>query len=46
MTEYDKGPTREIARLFAQAPDYTPYKDRFWFDWGPVYYRGRLNGTA
>jgi uracil-DNA glycosylase len=46
MTEYDKGPTQPFTRLFAQAPDYAPYRDHFWFDWGPVYYRGRLNGTA
>ena len=46
MIEYDKGPTKKIAKLFAQAPDYTPYKHHFWFDWGPIFYRGRLNGSA
>jgi uracil-DNA glycosylase len=46
MIEFDKGPTKKIARLFAQAPDYEPYREHFWFDWGPVFYRGRLNGKA
>lgn len=43
LDQFDKGPTKEIARLFAQAPEYSPHRDHFWFDWGPVYYRGRLN---
>lgn len=46
MIEYDKGPNKRMVRLFAQVPDYEPIKEHFWFDWGPVYYRGRLNGTA
>ena len=46
MVNFDKGPTQKIVKLFAQAPDYTPYKDNFWFDWGPVFYRGRLNRSA
>lgn len=27
-------------------PDYAPFKEHFWYDWGPVFYRGRLDGTA
>ena len=27
-------------------PDYGPVRQHFWFDWGPVFYRGRLDGTA
>lgn len=46
MIEFDKGPAQPFVRLFAQVPDYSPYKDHFWFDWGPVFYRGRLNGSA
>ena len=23
-----------------------PIKDDFWFDWGPIFYRGRLDGSA
>ena len=26
--------------LFDACPDYTPFRDHFWFDWGPVFYRG------
>jgi uracil-DNA glycosylase len=43
---FDKGPSRRIARLFAGFPDYSPNKDYFWFDWGPIFYRGRLDGSA
>lgn len=45
-TGFDKGPTRRVARLFAQVPDYMSYRDYFWFDWGPIFYRGRLDGSA
>ncbi len=44
--EFDKGPPKTIATLFSQHPDYTPVKDFFWFNWGPIFYRGRLNKTA
>lgn len=43
LDDFDKGPTKELAKLFAHAPDYTAHKEHFWFDWGPVYYRGRLD---
>jgi len=46
MIEFDKGPTQPFARQFAACPDYGPLKTHFWYDWGPVFYRGRLNGTA
>jgi uracil-DNA glycosylase len=46
MTKFDKGPTQKVAKLFARVPDYLPYKDSFWFDWDPVFYRGRLDGSA
>lgn len=42
---FDHGPPAELARHFAAAPD-PPVKDHFWFDWGPVFYRGRLDGSA
>lgn len=45
-TEYEKGPSAAMAKLLMQHPDYTPVKDFFWFNWGPVFYRGRLNKTA
>lgn len=46
MIDYDKGPTKSWARLFAQTPSYEPDRKHFWYDWGPVFYRGRLDGKA
>jgi uracil-DNA glycosylase len=43
--EFDKGPTVAFSRHFDLVPD-PPFKERFWFDWGPIFYRGRTNGTA
>jgi uracil-DNA glycosylase len=45
MPEFDRGPSASFAQLFARVPD-PPVKDHFWFDWGPVFYRGRLDGSA
>jgi hypothetical protein len=44
--EFDKGPSPAVATLFSRHPDYSPVKDFFWYDWGPVFYRGRLDKTA
>jgi Uracil DNA glycosylase superfamily len=44
--EFDPGPPAAFSSLFDAAPDYSAFKDAFWFDWGPVFYRGRLDGTA
>ena len=46
MVEFDKGPPARLARLFAAPPDYAKHRPSFWYDWGPIFYRGRLNGTA
>jgi uracil-DNA glycosylase len=46
MASFDPGPTPAVAKLFGQLPTYAPFKDSFWFDWGPVFYRGRLNRSA
>ncbi|HWJ43557.1 MAG TPA: uracil-DNA glycosylase family protein [Solirubrobacterales bacterium] len=43
--QFDKGPPAELARHFAEVPD-PPDKGDFWFDWGPIFYRGRLDGSA
>ncbi|MFI6850560.1 hypothetical protein OG535_37550 [Kitasatospora sp. NBC_00085] len=45
MPEFDRGPTTEFARLLAQVPD-PPVAEAFWSDWGPIFYRGRLDGSA
>ena len=45
MAEFDRGPTAALAEFFERVP--TPSKpEAFWFDWGPVFYRGRLDGSA
>ena len=44
--EFDKGPSPSMAKLLMQHPDYTPVKDLFWFNWGPLFYRGRLDKSA
>jgi uracil-DNA glycosylase len=46
MSEFDPGPPAAIARHLANVPSYAPERDLFWYDWGPVFYRGRLNGSA
>jgi hypothetical protein len=46
MIEFDKGPNKQFTQIFNDAPDYKPFKENFWYDWGPVYYRGRLDGSA
>ena len=47
MVAFDKGPPARIARHFAALPEIPEsHRDLFWYDWGPVFYRGRLNGKA
>ncbi|WP_425956806.1 uracil-DNA glycosylase family protein [Xylanimonas sp. McL0601] len=46
MTEYDPGPPRAVADHFAALPSYADHRDLFWYDWGPVFYRGRLDTSA
>ena len=43
---YDPGPPAAFAAHFAALPDYAAIKEDFWFDWGPIFYRGRLDGSA
>jgi hypothetical protein len=46
MAPFDPGPPEPFHAHFDALPDYTPFRSHFWFDWGPVFYRGRLDGTA
>jgi len=46
MVEFDPGPPPEFAEIFARVPDYKEFKEHFWYDWGPIFYRGRLDGSA
>ncbi len=43
--EFDRGPPQAIASICLRCP--RPGKPKaFWTAWGPVFYRGRLDGTA
>lgn len=44
--EFDPGPPPRIAEHFAALPSYAGYRDLCCYDWGPVFYRGRLDGSA
>ena len=46
MIDFDAGPTQTVARHFAALPPLGAYAPYFWADWGPVFYRGRLNRGA
>ena len=43
FNEFDKGPTKRMARVFSAMPDHSAHADLFWYNWGPIFYRGRLN---
>lgn len=44
---FDKGPNQALARHFAAVPGYDAVDgDLFWWDWGPIFYRGRLDRSA
>lgn len=45
-SEHDRGPSARFARHFAGLPDCSGAAEHFWLDWGPVFYRGRLDGSA
>ncbi len=45
MAEFDPGPPDSLAAHFARVPSPSHPQD-FWFDWGPIFYRGRLDGSA
>jgi hypothetical protein len=43
--EFDQGPPKAVAEICARCPP--PSKPQaFWSAWGPVFYRGRLDGSA
>jgi hypothetical protein len=44
--EFDPGPPAAVAEVFGRVPDYSKHRTDFWFDWGPIFYRGRLDGSA
>jgi uracil-DNA glycosylase len=47
MADFDPGPPAALAQHFTAVPGYAAeHRALFWYDWGPVFYRGRLDGTA
>src|SRR6266498_3975849 len=44
--EWDPGPPAAFANHFGNCPSYSPWKSRFRMAWGPIFYRGRLDGSA
>jgi hypothetical protein len=46
MAEFDPGPTGAFSTHWDNRPSYTSVKARFRMNWGPIYYRGRLDGSA
>lgn len=46
MADFDAGPPKAIANHLAAVPSYAPHRTSFWYDWGPIFYRGRMDGSA
>jgi uracil-DNA glycosylase len=46
MVTFDPGPPPEVADHFEKVPSYAAHRDLFWYDWGPIFYRGRLDRSA
>ncbi len=44
--QFDPGPPSTFETLFAACPPPVAFREHFWFDWGPIFYRGRLDGSA
>jgi len=45
MVSFDVGPPDELAEHFARLPAIPgEFRKFFWYDWGPIFYRGRLAG--
>src|ERR1700745_711241 len=45
MAEFDSAPPQHFAGLFGRCPRPSE-PNSFWTDWGPVFYRGRLDASA
>jgi hypothetical protein len=46
MVEFDPGPPPNVVAHLDKVPSYLAHQDLFWYDWGPVFYRGRLDRSA
>lgn len=46
QAEFDAGPPPAIQAHMDSLAAYDKFKSHYWFNFGPVFYRGRLDGTA
>jgi|SRR5215211_6697571 len=46
MGDFDPGPPPHVASHFDKVPSYEAHRELFWYDWGPIFYRGRLDRSA
>src|SRR4051794_2808405 len=46
MADFDPGPPAAVAQHFDALPSFAAHRDLFWYDWGPIFYRGRLDASA
>ena len=46
MASYDPGPNAALTAHFAALPSYGAHRSDFWYDWGPIFYRGRCPELA
>ena len=46
MVEFDPGPPLNVAAHLDKVPSHAAHQDLFWYDWGPIFYRGRLDRSA
>jgi hypothetical protein len=46
MSEFDPGPPPAVLAHLDAMPSYAAFRELFWYDWGPVLYRGRLDRSA
>src|SRR5437763_13111043 len=45
VSAFDPGPPATVAEILSRSPA-PPDPAAFWGDWGPIFYRGRLDGSA
>ncbi len=46
MAEFDPGPPARGRRPLGRRAELRRAPGLFWYDWGPIFYRGRMDGSA
>jgi uracil-DNA glycosylase len=46
VIEFDPGPPEALAAHLAALPSLAAHRQLYWYDWGPIFYRGRLDRSA